>query len=190
MPTDISSHRHLGVTYTQSDVDMIREQILQTESSKRRSLAMGLTVSTAALTGAVILLLIAYGLYFASESSKQQLAEENASLKAKLEQSQKQLDETAAKEAESARTRADAQSQLESLLPGVLRSTAGGSEVASFARMVYNLPQSRVEIDHQPPNTLFRNWRATSGSTTETYTLVGGFVDGKWVIYSNLIAKR
>lgn len=190
MPTNTTSHAHLGVTYTQNDLAMIREQILQTEATKRRSMVIALMITIAALTGSVILLSSFYGLYISGESDKQRLLQENASLKSRADQAQKQIDETAAKEEAAAKLRTEAQSRLQSLLPAVLSSSASGSEVTNFARMVYGLPQGRIEIDRQPPNTLFRNWRTSADSTTEIYTLVGGFVDGKWVIYSNLIAKR
>lgn len=190
MPVSRSSHGHFGVTYSQSDVNMIREQILQTEASKRRSMVIALMITIAALAGAVILLSTFYGLYIAGQSDKERLAQENATLKARVAEAQKRLDEMTSKVGAAASLRDEAQSRLQSLLPAVLNSSASGVEVASFARMVYDLPQSRIELDRQPPNTLFRNWRASADSTTETYTLVGGFVDGKWVVYSNLIAKR
>jgi len=169
---------------------MIREQILQTEATKRRSMVIALMITIGALAGAVVLLSTFYGLYIAGQSDKQRLMEENLSLKARAEQAQKRLDEIAAIEAEADQIRNEAGSRLQSLLPAVMGSSASSVEVANFARMVYGLPQSRMEIERQPPNMLFRNWRASKDSTTEIYTLVGGFVDGKWVVYSNLIAKR
>jgi hypothetical protein len=30
----------------------------------------------------------------------------------------------------------------------------------------------------------------SADSATEIYTVVGGFADGKWVIYSNLVARK
>jgi hypothetical protein len=56
--------------------------------------------------------------------------------------------------------------------------------------MVSALPYGKVELDTKPPDKLFRNWKVTKGATTEIYTLVGGFVDGKWVVYSNLVARK
>jgi hypothetical protein len=56
--------------------------------------------------------------------------------------------------------------------------------------MVYSLPGGRIELDRKPPDKLFRNWKVANGSTTEVYALVGGFVDGKWVVYSNLVARK
>ena len=177
------------VNYRQSDVDTIREQIEQTEATKRRLLLLILIVAIAALAGAIVLLSTSYALYSSSQSSKKKLEQEHAELKSRADQTQQQLDAKTAKETSDAQTRAEAQTRLDKLLPAVLNDRAGGGDVASFARMIYNLPNRRIELERKPPDKLFRNWRVTTGSTTETYTLVGGFVDGKWVVYSNLVAR-
>lgn len=184
------TNNEYAVNYNQSDVDNIRDQIEQTESAKRRWLFLVLIVSVAALAGAIVLLSTNYALYSSSESEKKKLLQENAALKSRADQTQQQLDTRNAQEAKQAETRADAQTKLQNLLPAVLRGTASAGEIASFARMVHALPNSKVELDTKPPDKLFRNWKVTTNSTTETYTLVGGFVDGKWVVYSNLVARK
>lgn len=181
-----TAHNEWVVNYRQSDVDTIREQIEQTEATKRRFLLLILIVAMAALAGTIVLLSTSYALYSSSQTSKKKLEQEHAELKTRADQTQQQLDSKIAKETSDAATRADAQQKLDKLLPAVL---GGGGEVGSFARMIYNLPDRRIELDKKPPDKLFRNWRVTTGSTTETYTLVGGFVDGKWVVYSNLVAR-
>jgi len=147
-------------------------------------------ISIAALVGAIVLLSTNYALYSSSESDKKKLAQENAVLKSRADQTQQQLDTRNAEDAKQSETRADAQSKLQKLLPAILRGNPSPGEVASFARMVHALPNGRVELDSKPPDKLFRNWKANVGSTTETYALVGGFVDGKWVVYSNLVTRR
>jgi hypothetical protein len=184
------THNEFAVSYNQSDVDNIRQQIEQTEAAKRRWLLLALVISIAALAGAIVLLSTYYGLYSSGESGKKKVVDENAALKARADKTQQQLDAKTAKEESDAQTRADAQAKLDKLLPAVLNDNAGGGEVASFARMVYNLPDRRVELERKPSDKLFRNWKLTVGGTTEVYTLVGGFVDGKWVVYSNLVARR
>ncbi|MFY9558277.1 MAG: hypothetical protein WAV20_04705 [Blastocatellia bacterium] len=178
------------VSYGQSDVDTIREQIEQTEAMKRRWLFLAMVISLAALAGAIVLLATNYALYSSTETEKKNLFQENAALKSRAGQTQQQLDSNNEEQAKQAQGRAEAQTRLQTLLPAVLRGSASPGEIATFARMVYALPNSRVELDSKPPDKLFRNWRAISNSMTETYTLVGGFVDGKWVLYSNLVAKR
>jgi cell division protein FtsB len=189
-PHQITRTHDFAVHYGQSDVDTIREQIEQTEAMKRRWLFLAMIISIAALVGAIVLLSTNYALYSSSESDKKKLAQENAGLKSRADQTQQQLDTRNAEDAKQSETRADAQSKLQKLLPAILRGNPSPGEVTSFARMVHALPNGRVELDSKPPDKLFRNWKANVGSTTETYTLVGGFVDGKWVVYSNLVARR
>jgi len=184
------THNEFAVNYNQSDVDNIRGQIEQTESAKRRWLFLALVISIAALAGAIVLLSTNYALYSSSESDKKKLAQENATLKSRVDQTQQQLDSRNAQETKQSEASAAAQTKLQTLLPAVLRGNASPGEVASFARMVHSLPNGRVELDSKPPDKLFRNWKVNVDSTTETFTLVGGFVDGKWVLYSNLVARR
>lgn len=184
------THNEFAVSYNQSDVDNIRGQIEQTESAKRRWLFLALIITIAALVGAIVLLSTNYALYSSSESEKKRLVQENAALKQRADQTQQQLDAKMAKDNSEAQIRADAQAKLDKLLPAVLNDSAGGGEVANFARMVYHLPGGRVELDRKPPDKLFRNWKLTSDGATEVYTLVGGLVDGKWVVYSTLVARR
>jgi len=121
-----------------------------------------------------VLLSTNYALYSSSESDKKKLAQENVALKSRADQTQQQLDSKNARETKQAEARAEAQTKLQTVLPAVLRGSASAGEVASFARMVHALPNNRIELDSKPPDKLFRNWRVTVGSTTETYTLVGG----------------
>jgi len=181
------THNEFAVSYNQSDVDNIRGQIEQTESAKRRWLFLALIITIAALIGAIVLLSTNYALYSSGESEKKRLVQENAALKQRADQTQQQLDAKMAKETSEAQTRAEAQAKMDKLLPAVLNDNVSGGEVASFARMVYNLPGRRVELERKPPDKLFRNWKVTTGGETEVYTLVGGLVDGKWVVYSNLV---
>ena len=184
------THNEWAVTYNQSDVDNIREQIEQTESAKRRWLFLALVIVIAALAGAIVLLSTNYALYSSSESDKKKLVQENAALKARADQTQQELDAKTAQERKEAELSAQAQESLNKVLPSVLRGNASLADIARFARMVHDLPHSRLELASKPPDNLFRNWRVNGESGTEVYTLVGGFVDGKWVVCSNLVARK
>jgi cell division protein FtsB len=188
--SDTRTHNEWAVSYNQSDVDNIRDQIEQTESAKRRWVFLVLVIAIAALVGAIVLLSTSYALYSSSESEKKKLIQENAALKLRADQTQQQLDSKNLQETKEAEARAEAQAKLQTVLPSVLGGTASSGEIASFARMVNALPGNRIELDSKPPDKLFRNWRVTVGGATETYTLVGGVVEGKWVVYSNLVARR
>jgi cell division protein FtsB len=177
------------VNYTQSDVDTIREQIEQTQAAKRRWLVLALIIIIAALVGAVALLTTSYALYAGSESDKKRLTEENGALKTTLEQTRQQLDTYIATSQKEAQSRADAQARLDRVRSAISVARASDADIAGFARMVSELPQGKIELDEKPPDRIFRNWKVKGDSGTEVYTLVGGFVDGKWVIHSNLVAR-
>ena len=189
-PYHATRAQNFAVHYGQSDVDTIREQIEQTEAMKRRWLFLAMIISIAALVGAIVLLSTNYALYSSSESDKKTLIQENSGLKTKVDQTQQQLDAKTAQDTKQAEARAEAQTKLQTVLPAILGGGAGPGDMANFARMVSALPGGKVELDSKPPDKLFRNWKVTKGATTEIYTLVGGFVDGKWVVYSNLVARR
>lgn len=178
------------VTYAQRDVDAIRKQIEETESSKRQALLWALGISIAALVGSIVLLSTTYALYSSSESDKRTLTEENSALRLRADQTQQQLDLATATLAKHSQHKAEAQAKLERILPDVLGGNASPGEMASFAQMVHSEASGRLELDQRPPDKLFRNWRATGGESPGVYALVGGFVDGKWVVYSNLVARR
>lgn len=179
-----------AISYTQSDVDTIRNQIEETESNKRRWLIVALIVTIAALAAVIALLTTSYALYSKSESEKKRVTEENAVLKTDVERYRQQLDTVTASQEKESQARAASQSSLESLLPAVLKASASDAQTARFAQMVSNLPGGRLEVGEKPPDKLFRNWKLKTDAATETYTLVGGLVDGKWMIHSNLVARK
>jgi cell division protein FtsB len=179
-----------AVSYTQGDVDTIREQIEQTESAKRRWIILLLMISVGALVGAVVLLTTSYALYSSSKSEIKSLASENASLKARVAELEQQVGVLAAEKEKGEQARAASEARFEQLLPAVLGSRASDTDIASFARMVSDLPRGRIETETKPPDRLFRNWKAKTDTGMEIYTMVGGFVDGKWLIHSNLVARR
>jgi cell division protein FtsB len=186
----ISSRKEWSVSYTQSDVETIREQIEQEQAARRRLLLLALAIITAALVGSIILLSTSYGLYSRSLSQRQALGDENSGLKAQAADCNQQLTDLKQKQAISDQTRADSQAKLQRVLPSALLPSSGGREASALAAMVYSLPAHQIEVEKKPPDAIFRNWRVKTGDSTSTYALVGGFVDGKWIIYSDLIGRK
>lgn len=178
------------VYYTQNDVDVIREQIIQGESMKRRWLILGLILATAGLAGTVALLSSSYALYARTESRNDQLTRQNAATTQRNTEVQRDLDALTSRDARQESAKAEALELQQKLLSGV----PGNAELspiqgAKLARAVHQLG-GHVETPSKPPDKLFRNWKVNADSATEFYTVVGGFVDGKWVIYSNLVARK
>jgi hypothetical protein len=177
------------VYYTQSDVDVIRDQIIQGETMKRRSLMLGLILATAGLAATIALLSSSYGLYARSKAQNDELTRQNAATAQRNTDAQQALDALRARDARQESTKAEAMALVQKLLPGGSANTAAPIQGSSLARAVHQLG-GHVETPSKPPDKLFRNWKVIADSSTEVYTVVGGFVDGKWVIYSNLVGRR
>jgi outer membrane murein-binding lipoprotein Lpp len=182
------SRKEWAISYTQSDVDTIREHIEQDQAAKRRVLFIAFVISTGALIGAVILLSSGYSLYAKGRSTIDRLTSENASLKSRADECNRQLDEVRGREARAAETRSEAEARLGKALPAAF-DTSNGGRAGNLAQMIYELPDHAVQTANQPPNTLFHNWKVKTDAGLDIYTLVGGFVNGKWVIYSDLIKR-
>ena len=178
------------VYYTQSDVDVIRDQIIQGETMKRRSLILGLILATAGLAVTIALLSSSYSLYAGSKAQAAQLTQENAVTAKRSSEAQQALDVLKARDASQESSKAEATALVQKLLP-VGSAVEGVSPVqgGALAKAIHQVG-GRVETQSKPPDKLFRNWKVNTGSSTELYTVVGGFVDGKWVIYSNLVGRR
>lgn len=194
MPTHTTSARprstDWAIRYTQTDVDVIRAQIIQSEALKRRWLVLALILAIAGLATVLVLLSTSYALYAGASNAKESLEQENSAIAIRAAEAEKGLEERRARDAEQHKAQGEAQERLK----GLLAMVTGNSDVptsvgARFARTVHELG-GRVETESKPSDKLFRNWRVTTSSGAEIYTLVGGFDDGKWVIYSNLIARR
>ena len=178
-----------AVSYTQSDVDTIREHIEQDQAAKRRVLFIAFAVCAAALVVAVVSLSTFYSLYAKGRTTIDNLTAENASLKTKVQEYSSQLDEIKNKEAATAQSRAEAQSRLYKALPAAFGGASGAGR-GNLAQMIYELPDHSIQTGDKPPDNLFHNWKVNTESGLDVYTMVGGFVEGKWVIYSDLISRR
>jgi cell division protein FtsB len=178
------------VYYTQNDVEVIREQIIQGESMKRRWLVLGLILAIAGLAVTIILLSSSYTLYARTEAHNEELTRQTAATAQRNTEVQQALDVLRERDARQESAKAEALSLSQKLFSGVPGSAdLSPNQGASLAKAIYQLG-GHVEAPSKPPDKLFRNWKVNADSETEYYTVVGGFVDGKWVIYSNLVARR
>jgi cell division protein FtsB len=178
------------VYYTQNDVNVIREQIIQGESMKRRWLVLGLILATAGLAVTIALLSSSYALYARTESHNEQLTQQNTAAAQRNTEVQQALDTLRERDARLESAKAEALALEQKVFSGVAgNADLSPSQGARLAKAIYQLG-GHVETASKPPDKLFRNWKVNADSEAEYYTVVGGFVDGKWVIYSNLVARK
>ena len=178
------------VYYAQNDVDVIREQIIQAESMKRRWLILGLMLSTGGLVATIALLSSSYAIYTRIEAQNNELTQQYAATSQKSNEAQQALEALRARDAARESERAESESLMQKVVSGMPDDSDGSSiQGGRFAKAIHQLGGS-VETASRPPAKLFRNWKVTTDGVTEVYTVVGGLVDGKWVIYSNLVVRR
>ena len=173
--------------YSQQEYDMVRRQTIQMEEEKRALIRLFLMITSVALAMALVLLGIVYRQYtkVSSEIGSAKGEAHDASTKYQqcaqdLQQKTDQLNQRAAA--------ATAQRERnEALIAKVTGGAASANEVAEFARTVYEMPGHTVEVNRMPKNALFHNYKLRTQDRIEVYTLVPGQVDGKSVIYANLV---
>jgi cell division protein FtsL len=178
--------------YSQQEYETVRRQTMQIEAEKRALLRFMVVVLAILLIGALLVAGMFYGMYHRNIS----IADGSA---ARIEALQKQLDETTRALAEKTAqlekiTNAAKQQeqQLETMISKVLNKSASTTEIGEFAHAVYESPGRRVEVPRLPPNELFTRFYRyrTPDGKSQKFVLVAGELDGKWVIYSNLLSNN
>ena len=175
--------------YSQQEYDMVRRQTLQIEAEKRSFLRTLLAV----ISGALVIALIVVGLLFRHYSQSNTLIgaadEKAAAAEAQYQSCNKELQEKRSMLDAQARKGAQRNEQIASLVPRVINKTASETEIATLANAIYETPGHSIEFPSVPPNKILRRYRYRSGDQAYSYYLVAGNFDGKWVLYSNLLAK-
>ena len=175
--------------YSQQEYDMMRRQTLQIEAEKRaifKTLLMGVSI---VLTLSLLLLGFLFRRYSQS-SSLISAAESRASLaEAQYQQVNQELQDKRAQLESIAQRTAQRNERVNTLVPAVMRKGASDSEIATLAHAIYGSPGHVIELPSIPPDSILRRFRYRSGGEVRAYVLVAGNLNGKWLLYSNLVAR-
>lgn len=173
--------------YSQQEYEMVRRQTIQIETEKRALLKLLLILMTLLFVAALVALGITYRLYRGHINAADAAEAKVAELDSQLKRTSQELQERKAELAKMTNAVTQQKDQVAALLPKVLTSTPNPTEVAEFARVVFNSPGRSVPAPKMPPDPLFqRFWRFHNGSKVEVYSLARGQIDGQWIIYVNL----
>jgi len=169
---------------------MVRRQAIQIEAEKRALIRLLLIIVSCILGVTLVVLGRVYQLYSQSGSVVRAAETKADAAVAQSQQCDRELKDKTTQLERITNTAKQKQERNEALVQRALQG-ASQTELAEFARAVYDLPGRSVEVPRIPPSSLFqRIYRYKSGEQTQTFVLVGGQVDGKWMIYSNLIATN
>ena len=177
--------------YSQQEYETVRRQTMQIEAEKRALLRFLCFVLGFLSVGALVLAVMAWGLYRRNVNVADEATARAATLQQELDQTKATL-QTKTAELDQIRNSARQQQQrLTELIPRALSSGAGAGEIGEFASLVYEAPGRRVAVPRLPPNNLFtRFYRHRVEGKVRKFVLVAGEVDGQWVIYSNLVSSN
>lgn len=176
--------------YSQQEYEMVRRQTMQIEAEKRALLRWGLMVVSGALALCLLLLGWMYQQY-SSADGKVEAAEARATkAEADLKKVSQELAEKKAILDKQAVTAAQQNSTINNLVPRAVSGLAGDGELAVLAHAIYDSrPNHVIELPRIPPDNILRRYRIRTGNEVRSYIMIAGQVDGKWLLYSNLVSK-
>lgn len=177
-----------AMTYSQQEIEMVRRQTIQIETEKRALIRFLLMVTSIALLATLAVLGIVSYLYVHNKSAVSEAQARVAELESRLQQTTKELQDKTAQLERRAQVAAQHKARFDELLAKALNQTASYTEIGELAKEIYESPQKVVEVQRMPPSSLFKYYKYRTNNQVQTYVLVPGQVNGKWLIYSNLTA--
>lgn len=163
---------------------------MQIEAEKRAVLRWALMV----VTGGLALALLGLGWMYQQYSTADNKVEAAETARTKAETELKKVSQDLAEKKaildKQATTAAQQNSTLGNLVPKAVSGTASDAELAALAHAIYESRTGHaVEVPRVPPDKILRRYRYHVGSETLSYVFIAGQVDGKWLLYSNLVGK-
>ena len=169
---------------------MVRRQTMQIEAEKRALLRYTLIVAGLLLAASLAALGWVYQRYSSGERRVETAQQRASALEAELTRMRVELREKTTILEKIAAERAKADQTINMLVPKVLNKSAADAEVAELAHAIFQLPGHSVTLPSIPPDNILRRYRLRKDDRPYSYILVAGLVDGKWVLYSNLVKNR
>jgi Tfp pilus assembly protein PilO len=173
--------------YSQQEYDMVRRQTMQIEAEKRAVLRMALIVVTVLLAASLLAIGWMYRRYSAADNEVKAAEAKAAEFENKFQQTNRELAEKKATLDKYAAAATQQNDVIESVVPRMLNRTARDTELAELAHAIFQQPGHVITLPSIPPDSVLRRYRIRIDGRAHSYVLVAGQVDGKWVLYSNLL---
>lgn len=176
--------------YSQQEYDMVRRQTMQIEAEKRAVLRLLLSIVTILLAASLLAMGWMYRRYSSADSEIRTSETRATELESKLQQTSRELAEKKAILEKSSGEISKQNSVIEAVVPSLINKSAREPELAELAHAIYQQPTRSIPLPSVPPNNVLRRYRIRVDGRPYTYVLVAGLVDGKWVLYSNLLKNQ
>jgi hypothetical protein len=175
--------------YSQQEFEMVRRQTIQIEAEKRAFLRLALTVISALFIASLLLLTVLYRNYSAADDKYQSSEVRAKDFEMKFQSASRELAEKKAILDKLNEKAAKQNAVIAENTQKMIDRTASNDEIAALAHAVYQQPGHLIPLPSIPPDNVLRNYKIRVDGRVHTYVLVAGQVDGKWILYSNLLRK-
>jgi hypothetical protein len=175
--------------YSQQEFEMVRRQTIQIEAEKRAFLRLALTVVSALFLASLLLLTVIYRNYSASDDKYQSSEARAKEFEMKFQAASRELAEKKAILDKLNEKAVKQNAVIAANTQKMINKTASTDELAALAHAVYQQPSHSIPLPSIPPDNVLRNYKIRVDGRLHTYVLVAGQVDGKWILYSNLLRK-
>jgi septal ring factor EnvC (AmiA/AmiB activator) len=175
--------------YSQQEFEMVRRQTIQIEAEKRAFLRLALTVVSALFIASLLLLTVVYRNYSAADDKYESSEARAKDFEMKFQATSRELAEKKATLDKLNEKAAQQNAVIAANTQKMIDRTASNDEIAALAHAVYQQPGHSIPLPSIPPDNVLRNYKIRVDDRLHTYVLVAGQVDGKWILYSNLLRK-
>ena len=169
---------------------MVRRQTMQIEAEKRALLRWALIAVTFLFAAALVLTAWMYRQYSTADGQIRAAETRAANAESQLQQVSRELAEKKAILERNAGTAAKQNATIQTVVPKMLGRAARDGELAELAHAIYQQPGHLIELPSIPPDEVLRSYRYRLDGRPYKYTIVPGFLDGKWYIYSLLVKNQ
>jgi len=177
--------------YSQQEYEMFRRQMMQIEAEKRAVLRYGLVLVTILFAGSLGLLGWIYAGFSTAEKRVVTANQKTAERESELSQVREELREKTLQLNRDSSARAAVDATISRLVPRVISGDAGDSELAELAHAIFQRPGHVIPLPARAPDIIHQGkYRIRIQNRPYSYMLIIGLLDGRWVLYSNLVKNQ
>ncbi len=176
--------------YSQQEYEMVRRQTMQIEAEKRAALRWTLIVIAVLLAASLVLTALMYRNYSTADHRIKTAETKAADMERQYQKVSMELAEKQAILDANKATLGKQNAAIDSIVPKMLGKAAKENEIAELAHAIYQQPGHVITLPGIPPDNVLRRYRIRIDGKPHSYVLVAGLVDGKWLLYSNLVKNQ
>ncbi len=176
--------------YSQQEYDMVRRQTMQIEAEKRALLRLALIAVSVLFAGSLLLMAWMYRRYSSADSQIKSADAKATIAERQLQQVTRELAEKKEILEANSATTSRQNAVIDLVVPKMLTRSARDSELGELAHAIYQQPGHSIKLPSIPPDSVLRRYRVRVDGRPHSYIMVAGLIDGKWVLYSNLVKNQ